>query len=124
MENNRAASLQKEAVDKATSTYWSDYFGEYGKMLVRKIPRKIKAGFEEAYGKRTAAQGERQAVVSIDIAPLAPPSSLPGGRVAFEGVLIADVVNPQGISSKVRRVFACTADVTSGEMVDFDLVDA
>jgi len=43
----------KTAVDNAARDYWSKYFGAYGKMWVREIPRRIKAAMTQ--GKTASA---------------------------------------------------------------------
>lgn len=56
-------ALPKTAVDKTTEQYYADYFGEYGKLLTRSIPRSIKAALDKAY-RRTAGKNEAAPRVS------------------------------------------------------------
>lgn len=117
------AALHKEAVDRATDSYWSDYFGEYGKALVRRIPRRIKQAFvaqvEADQIKKVGAKGEDAivAIGSIEVAPIAPPSGL-----TFEGVLTARVKTARG-EGTVRRLFRATLDAKSGEVAEFSAIE-
>lgn len=58
----------KTAVDAKAEQYYIDYFGEYGKLFVRKIPRTIKAAVNPKL-RRTAA-GKRDEVRVTDVVPL------------------------------------------------------
>ena len=54
-------AMEKTAIDQAASSYWSDYFKEYGKMWVRNIPRRIK----------TATARHLKAKIEGEFAPIA-----------------------------------------------------
>lgn len=47
-------SLRKIALDSVAEDYWEEYFGEYGKLWVRSIPRRVAAA---VFPRTAAAQG-------------------------------------------------------------------
>lgn len=68
--------MDKRAVDQVTEDYYTEYFGEYGKAWVRKIPRKVAS--------RIAADTKTSAEDAV-IAPLGFTATAGGGLV-FEGL--------------------------------------
>jgi hypothetical protein len=66
--------IQKIAVDSETEDYWETYFGPYGAMFTREIPRKIASGLVTAMQRRQASKGAPtppMKVVSVKLAPKA-----------------------------------------------------
>ena len=74
----------RSAADKITEDYWVDYFGPYGKMFVREIPRVIKAAVLPKL--QRAANAERNARVASTVVPLGF-GVMPDGGLHLDGVV-------------------------------------
>lgn len=56
-------ATHKQAADKKTEDYWTNYFGEYGRMFVREIPRVIKAAILPDFRRAASATQVKTAQV-------------------------------------------------------------
>lgn len=80
-------AITRTAVDKKTQDYWSEYFGDYGKLFVRDIPRTIKNAALKEF-RRSAARGDRTLHKS-EVVPLGYRVTASGG-LSLDGVLRVD----------------------------------
>ncbi len=95
--------MRKEAVDQASKTYWSEYFRDYGKMWVRDIPRRVKAGIKKLSNSMS---------VEGTVAPLA-------SHVGANGVVSVEAAFIGEIDGKQAKVLV-TADLNDkGEFQEF-----
>lgn len=103
-------SQRKTAVDSTAEKYWSEYYGEYGQLWVRKIPMRVKAALAEhaSQKKLAAVQGEPT------IAPLA--TVITDDGVTLEGV----AVWPNALRKAFVIEFSHEGAVKSGS---FEVVD-
>jgi hypothetical protein len=60
----------KQAADKKTEDYWTNYFGEYGRMFVREIPRVIKAAVLPDFRRTANGEQRRIEVKASQVVPL------------------------------------------------------
>lgn len=107
----------KTAADSKTEDYWVSYFGEYGKMFVREIPRTIKAALLPDL-KRTANSEKRDLQIkSSSVVPLGYGVTKDDSLIV-EGIVKVSYVDKSEIRT-AGRLF--TAQFTSdGDLVDFD----
>jgi hypothetical protein len=90
--------------DKKTQDYWTSYYGEYGEMLVREIPRLIKAAFLPEF-KRSASKSE------IAVIPFGM-GQTDAGDVRVDGVI-------RDTASKTAFLFVATIN-EQGELLDIE----
>lgn len=97
--------MERQAVDQTTEAYWTDYFKEYGKAWVRKIPRRVASAIA-AEVKRTAKAGEVTAppLVRANIAPLGWAKSPTGGLI-FEGIFRGSAADTRRVHRAFRAEF-------------------
>jgi hypothetical protein len=88
-------ALHKKAVDSTAADYWTKYFGDYGRLWVRRIPRKI-----------AVALKDKQA----SIMPL-------GHAVTDEGVALEGIAK----TSKKNHIFCARFD-HRGKLIKFETV--
>lgn len=103
--STKTATIHKTAVDAVASAYWTKYFQDtgYGRLWVRKIPRKIKAALAE--NTKTASK-----------LPTGEPEFRPIGAVVHD-----DGVSLEGVASwpdKTARAFVVDFD-HDGNVLDF-----
>lgn len=73
---------KKRAVDSSAEQYWTEYFGDYGKAWVRKMPRRV----AHAVARRIASTDPKApAFKAAVIAPLGH-AKLEDGGLLFEGI--------------------------------------
>ena len=95
-------NMPRTAVDSGASTYWTDYFGDYGRQWVRDIPKKVKACIDR--------QGGRTASAEFPVRPLAK-------VVTKQGVLL------EGAVRTPERDFLFRAQFDhAGRVVSFDAI--
>lgn len=75
---------KKTAVDQTAVSYWTDYFGEYGRQWVRDIPRRIKKALTERERERKAAAADGAVDAEFQISPLG--YTALDDRMEFEGI--------------------------------------
>ncbi len=75
-------TLSKQAVDQTAIDYWTQYFGEYGKLWVREIPRNIRASLVPE-SNRTASDGDGELTES-SVVPLG--YAVTADRLILDGV--------------------------------------
>lgn len=98
-------ATSKTAVDKTTQDYWTAYFGDYGRLWVREIPRAIKAALVDA-GARTAATDAAR------VTPLG--YRVTADRLTLEGRYAA---------GKTAQLF-CAEFTHEGDLVEITALDA
>ena len=103
-------SLSKKALDEKASAYWSDYFGAYGKLWVRKIHKKVKASLASL--DKTAAVGDPDEL--LDIRPIAYVID-DNDSVSLEGIAV--------LSPTKRVAFICDFDA-DGNVLSFETAKA
>lgn len=95
-------------VDKLTKDYWSNYFGDYGKLWVKDIPKRVKAAVD---AKRTAAAGTAPIDAAGDVVPL-------GYEITAAALTLEGAYRTAAATQLFRATF--NAD---GEITDFALRD-
>jgi len=107
---------RKQAVDSKAEAYWADYFGDYGRIWTRKIPRRVTSALQGKLG-RTAGKLAAMQVVSSVVTPLSERSwaPRPDGGLTFEGLFSAEV-DIGGRRARVLRAF-CADFTPDGRMV-------
>lgn len=126
------------APDSNAVSYWSQYFGAdgagsgYGKLLVKKIPRRLKAALvaEMTMKAKKAASlsgnTPNQLVVapkllSGNFAPLAHTINESDGSVVIEGVFRGEVEGTDGSPRRLARLFRASFD-KNAELTSFRTV--
>lgn len=113
-------TTHKEAVDNTASDYWSDYFGDYGELWVRDIPRRIKAKLEQGHRSAAKAGTPPPTLGDASISPL-------GYEITADRVILEGVYNGQ---IKAGRRTANTTQLFraefnhQGELTSFEALDA
>lgn len=111
------AHNEKVAADKTTADYWVEYFGDYGRMLTRDIPRVIKAAVLPQL-KRAASSGDREFVVTASsVVPMGYRVDEDGG-VSLDGILRV-AYTTKGQERTAARLF-CATFSADGELTDID----
>lgn len=89
-------TTKKTAVDQVAAKYWQDYFGDYGALWVKDVPRYIRAAIEGDL-RKAAAVGTPPPVVTTDdrVTPLG--YAITADRLTLEG-------NWTGMVRQGRRV--------------------
>jgi len=98
-------TISKKAVDATAKDYWITYFGEYGKIWVRNIDRKITAALSQKLPRTAAVEMKSQA-----------PQVVPLGKVITrKGVFLEGAVR----TAKRDRLFRAEFN-HSGKLLNFD----
>jgi len=113
-------STRKEAADAKTVQYWTDYFGDYGKILTGNVPRRVAKVVAKKLARKVAGTARSFRIVSMQIRPLtaAPPTPTKTGGLTFEG-WATGVVERDGERTRFARAFTADFD-QSNAMVAFD----
>lgn len=109
-------TITKTAVDEVTKSYWTEYFGDYGRQWVREIPRYIRAAIEQDMRKSAAAGEPRPFTVgdSDRVTPLA--YAVSDDRLVLEGRWVGDVQQGRHTNRKAclfRAEFSHDGDLAS-----------
>ena len=104
-------AFDKVAIDSFAKAYWIKLYGEYGKMFVRDIPRKIKraAALELAPGQKTASD---EFDASGSVVPCGH-AILDNGGIAIEGVFEHDTIGKFAFQTRFNE---------NGEVTSFDSI--
>ena len=104
-------AFDKVAVDQLAKDYWTKFYGEYGKLWVREIPRKIKkaAAAELSKSNKTAATDLE---VSGTVLPFGH-AFLDNGGVAIEGIFDHATIGKFAFQSRFDN---------EGELTSFDSI--
>lgn len=128
MSNQQAdKQISKTAVDSNARNYWEDYFGPYGKMWVRQLPKRVKAALVAELTTRAQRQASKGATVTIprlisgSIAPLA--HAITDDALIFEGVFKGAIEGPEGKPQRFARLFKASWD-HEGTLIAFRSVVA
>ena len=70
----------RRAVDQTAKDYWTSYYGKYGEMWVREIPRKIKRAL-------LSRDDFQRAASKVDVVPLQDLKSNKTGGLELHGVM-------------------------------------
>lgn len=100
--------------DKKTEDYWSEYYGEYGEMLVRQIPRLIKAAIIPEF--RRSAQKKlirTSAVIPLGFGETA------SGDLRVDGVIKIAYTAEDDAVKKQTRLFVATV-TPEGDLIDIE----
>lgn len=111
----------KTAVDKKTQEYWTTYFGDYGRLWVRDIPRYIRAALTGDL-RREAAAGTPP-IETTDESRVTPLGyRVTADRLTLEGRWTG-VVKQGSRTKRVARLFR--ADFThDGDLLDITTLNA
>ena len=93
------AHNNKVAADKTADDYWVEYFGEYGKMLTRDIPRVIKASILPAWRRSAAKQKRDLTLGTSTVVPL-------GYTAKDDGSLLLDGILKVSFTERGKRRIA------------------
>lgn len=74
-------ATNKTALDQQAKSYWEEYFGDYGKLWVRDIPRNVKSAMLDDR-KKTA--GPETQITESEVVPVG--YAVKADRVVLEGV--------------------------------------
>lgn len=102
---------QKQALDSAAEQYWTDYFGDYGKAWVKKVPKRVAL----AVAKRVASSA-KQPLTHAVVAPYGYRQREDGG-LHFEGAFRGMA----GETPSVHRAFSAVFD-KDGALVELEVV--
>lgn len=111
----------KSAADQKAQDYWKKYYGEYGEMLVREMPRVIKAALLPDLKRQATAEKRDLRVLDSVVVPLGM------GRSASDGVVLDGIVRFAYAQSGERREAArlIRAEFSAeGDLLDFHHVGA
>ena len=100
--------------DKKTQDYWTAYYGEYGAMLVRDIPRLIKAAILPEF-RRSASNFQ---VAASSVIPLGF-GEMDSGDIRVDGVIkIAYTTGTKEVKHQ-SRLFVATV-TSDGDLLDIE----
>lgn len=100
--------------DKKTQDYWTSYYGEYGEMLVREIPRLIKAAILPEF-RRSASnfQVKQSSVIPLGF------GELDSGDLRIDGVIKIAYTTGSDEVKQQSRLFVATVSA-DGELLDIE----
>ena len=113
--------MEKTAVDTTTQDYWTAYFGDYGRLWVRDIPRYIRAAVEGNL-RKAAVVGTPPPATEAEgqVTPLG--YAITADRLTLEGRWTGPVRTGRR-TAMVAKLFR--ADFThDGDLVDLTSLDA
>ena len=115
------SDMETLAVDKLTQDYWTSYFGDYGKLWVRDIPRYIRAAIQGDLRKQaTAGTPPPEAGSESRVTPLG--YAITADRLTLEGRWVGNVKQGRRIQ-RVAKLFSATF-THDGELVGLNAITA